>query len=289
MTLFRSIGAALDDDGTGTEPIDVRKDLAALFTGPGVLPGGSSPLVEGSAGWAYTVHAGAWVTSRGASDGVHLWGNDGDVSVGTGGVGTTVGVAPGSGLKRIDIIYALHPSNNENADETSAPTVAVASGTAASIAIPPTLPTGALELGRNEMTSAATSTASAGNTISQTTARVGAVTVPTDTGWLALTSLQAGWTAPAGAWRVRRRGDAVWIDGVQRNNGGVIAAGTYTVGSLPGAVGVPSVTAYLEAIAWVSGGTDGRAEVIVTSAGVVQVVVFANTTGVRIHAPVLVV
>lgn len=171
MTLFRSIGAALEDDFTGTEPLDVRKDLAGLVSGAGVLPGGPAPLVEGSAGWAYTVHAAHWATSRGASDGVHVWGNDGDITVGTSGVGGTVGVAPGPGLSRIDVIYALHPSNNENADTTSEPTVAVASGTAASTPIAPSIPTGALELGRNTMTSTATTTASAGNTITQSADR----------------------------------------------------------------------------------------------------------------------
>lgn len=163
MALFRSMGAGLEDDNTGTEPIDVRKDLAGLFTGAGVLPGSSSPLVVGTAGFAYQVNAGSWVTSRGASDGVHLWGNDGPVSVST-------SVAPGSGLSRIDIIYALHPANGENGDTTSEPELGVAQGTAASSPVAPTLPTGALELARNTMTSAATTTASAGNTITQTAA-----------------------------------------------------------------------------------------------------------------------
>lgn len=163
MTAYRSLGAGLDDDGTGTEPLDVRKDLAGIFTQAGVLPGSSSPLVQGLSGFSYQVNAAAWVTSRGASDGYHLWGNDGPVLVAT-------DPAPGGGLSRIDIIYALHPSNGENGDTDSVPVIAVAKGTAASSPVAPTLPTGALELARNTMTSTATSTNSAGNTITQSAA-----------------------------------------------------------------------------------------------------------------------
>ncbi len=161
MALFRSIGAALDDDGTGTEPIDVRKGLAGLLSGPGVLPGAASPLVQGTGGFEYQVNAAHWVTSRGGSDGLHLWGNDGPITVPT-------DVAPGAGLSRIDVIYALHPSNGENADTSSQPVVAVAKGVAASTPIAPTIPTGALELARNTMSSGASDTAGAGNAITQT-------------------------------------------------------------------------------------------------------------------------
>jgi hypothetical protein len=72
-------------------------------------------------------------------------------------------------LQRIDVIYARHPSNDENSDTTSAPLLAVAKGIghATSPAVP-AIPTGALELARNTMTSAATTTLSSGNTITQT-------------------------------------------------------------------------------------------------------------------------
>ena len=111
-----------------------------------------------------------------------------------------------------------------------------------------------------------------------------------DTGWLALTSLATGWTAPAGgsAWRVRRVGDQAWLDAYQRNNAGVIAAGSYTVGSLPASVGAPSGTAYHTAEGVVSGGTSGLAVVSISPAGVVGVQVWGNTTGVRCHFPILV-
>ena len=190
MALTRSIGARKDAT-RGTTPLEVRKDLAGLVTGAGVLPGGSSPLVTGSAGWQYTVKAAKWVTSRGASDGVHLWGNDGDILVGSSGVGGTVTAAPGAGLSRIDIIYALHPSNGENSDTTSAPTVAVAVGTPGSPGLAPIIPTGALELARNTMTSTATTTASSGNTITQSAVEANLVE-PTPAAWVNATPASPG-------------------------------------------------------------------------------------------------
>lgn len=166
MGLFRSIGARKDAT-RGTAPIEVRKGLAWLFTGAGVLPGADSPLVTGTAGWAYSVGKAGFVATRGASDGVHLFGNDGAVSIGATGVGSTVPAAPGAGLQRIDIAWVKHPAAGENADTISEPSFGVSSGGAASVALPPVIPTGALELARNLMTSAATTTASTGNSITQ--------------------------------------------------------------------------------------------------------------------------
>src|SRR5665648_39416 len=90
MALYRSIGAALEDDNSGTNPIDVRKDLGGLFIRAGVLPGSSSLLVVGQPAWAYALAVGSWVTQTATGDGYHLWGNDGGVTVGTSGVGGTV-------------------------------------------------------------------------------------------------------------------------------------------------------------------------------------------------------
>ena len=178
MALWRGIGARKDAT-RGTSPIEVRKALAALFATTGVLPGGATPLVWGSSTWTYGVGIADFVTSRGASDGDQLYGNDGAVNVGTTGVGSTVPIAPGAGLQRIDIIWTRHPTNLENADTSSEPLFGVASGTAASSSpVAPVIPAGAIELGRNLMTSAATSTASAGNTITQS-APVAALRVKT--------------------------------------------------------------------------------------------------------------
>lgn len=165
MAVHLGIGSARNDDDSGVIPIDVRKDLEGMFARPGVLPGSASPLVVGSAGWAYTVKGPAWwVTKRAAGDGVQVWGNDGDVSVAT---STT---APGAGLSRIDIIYVRHLSNGENSDVSTAGVIGVASGMPGSSPSAPSIPPGALEIARNTMTSAATSTASTGNTIEQTAA-----------------------------------------------------------------------------------------------------------------------
>lgn len=166
MTAFRSFGAALEDDETGTNPIDVRKDLMGLFASTGVLPGADSPLVTGTTGWSYQVGRCHIVSSRGTSDGFHLWGNDGVVTITTADDGSSLN-APGSG-SRIDIIYGRHPSNGENNDTTSQPYFAVRKGAANPNPQPPTIPTGAVELGRNTMTSGATSTGSTGNSIEKT-------------------------------------------------------------------------------------------------------------------------
>ena len=174
MSLFRGLGFRKDAT-RGTTPIEVRKSLAGLFSATGVMPGGPSPLLTGNADWTYTVHGPAWfVATRGPSDGVALYGNDGDTIIGTTGVGSTVPIAPGAGLSRIDIAWTRHQSAGENGDPAttvalaSEPLFGVASGTAASSSpVAPVIPAGAIELGRNTMTSAATSCSSTGNTITQ--------------------------------------------------------------------------------------------------------------------------
>lgn len=167
MALWRGIGARKDAT-RGTSPIEVRKTVAALFARPGVLPGGANPLVTGDSTWAYNIGIANFVTSHGASDGDQLYGNDSVALIGATGIGSTVPIAPSAGLQRIDIAWTRHPTNLENADTSSEPLFGVESGTAASSnPVAPTIPAGALELGRNLMTSAATSTLSAGNTITQ--------------------------------------------------------------------------------------------------------------------------
>lgn len=166
MALTRSV-AARRDAIRGTAPVEVRKATAAEYLRPGVLPGGVTPLVTGTAGMAYSVGAAGFVTSRGTADGYHLFTNDAPETVGTTGVGSTVPAAPSTGLKRIDIIWVRHPAAGENADGTSQPVFGVTSGTAASAPQPPTIPVGALELARNEMSAGVGSTAASGNVITQ--------------------------------------------------------------------------------------------------------------------------
>ena len=205
MSLFRGLGFRKDAT-RGTTPIEVRKSLAGLFSATGVMPGGPSPLLTGTAGWAYTVAGPAWfVASRGASDGVALYGNDGAAVIGTTGVGSTVPVAPGAGLQRIDIAWTRHQSAGENGDPAttvalaSEPLFGVESGVAASSSpVAPVIPAGAIELGRNTMTSAATSTASAGNTITQS-APVAAVRGTVPGPWAAYTPTLVGLTLGNGS------------------------------------------------------------------------------------------
>lgn len=167
MALWRSLGAR-PDATRGTTAEEVRKYLERMFSRPGILPRTTPTLVTGTAGWAYSVDIAGFVTQNGPSDGFHIFGNDGAVVVGEDGVGDTVPVAPGGGLSRIDIIWVKQPSDTEVGATDSVPVFGVSVGTAASTPTAPTIPTGALELGRNTMTSTATTTASSGNTITTT-------------------------------------------------------------------------------------------------------------------------
>jgi hypothetical protein len=101
----------------------------------------------------------------------------------------------------------------------------------------------------------------------------------TDTGWLTLT-MASGWTANS-AVQYRRIGNRVYVRGLIRDDDGVIAAGTYTSATL--AAGYrPGADQYWPAVGWVYGGTDAFAEVYVTTAGALAVIVYGNTTGVRV-------
>lgn len=162
MTLFRSMGAR-PDDTRGTTAVEVRKGLAGLFTSPGVLPGYSAPIVQGTSGWQYQVNRSWFVTRRLAADGTHFFGNDGPVLV-------TTDPAPGAGLSRVDLIWVRHPSADENGDTTSEPEFGVTRGTPASIPQPPTLPDGALELAQATVASSHENTSAASITLTGTPA-----------------------------------------------------------------------------------------------------------------------
>ena len=167
MPLFRSLGAR-KDAVRGTIALEVRQGLAGLLASaggvaarPGVFAGAPTLLVTGTAGWNYSVAAAHFAVSRGASDGVHIFGNDGPTNIAT-------GAAPGAGTSRIDVVWVRHPSNTENADTNSVPVFGCAQSLASATPITPTIPAGALELARNTVLSTATTTASAGNAIVQT-------------------------------------------------------------------------------------------------------------------------
>lgn len=173
MPLSRSFGTFPEagSPAIGAQPLDTRLALAALIAGggaglavrPGVFAGAPVALVVGTDGWAYRLRSAHFATSRSAHDGAHIFANDGDQDAAT-------DAAPGTpGASRIDILYVVQPSNTENGDTTSTPVFGVAIGDASTgVPNPPAIPAGAMELARNTMTSAATSTSSAGNTITQT-------------------------------------------------------------------------------------------------------------------------
>lgn len=174
MALTRGLGAyddgTADAPGPGTTPRDTRMATAASFSRAGVLhgPGDTTPLVSGTSGWQYRVGRKHFVTQRSLNDGMQAFANDGAVDIGTTGVGSTVPSAPGAGLSRIDIIWVRHPTNAENGDTSSQPVFGVSSGNPAQIPVPPSIPAGALEIGRNEVAGGATSTSSSGNSIADT-------------------------------------------------------------------------------------------------------------------------
>lgn len=213
MALFRGDGAFKDLAGIGTQPAEVRRAWQGLITTPGVFPGGAATLVQGHTSMAYSVGTAVWATSYGGTDGYHVWGNRGTILVGATGEGSTVPAAPGSGLSRYDVIYALHTSRGEQGATDTTVTVSVAVGTAASSPSVPSIPTGALELARNLMTSSATTTASAGNSISQT-APVARWVGLEDTDWQIPTMLN-GWSSvsPDRSVRYRRLNGVVYLEG----------------------------------------------------------------------------
>jgi hypothetical protein len=159
MALWRSMGARKDAT-RGTTALEVRKMLERIWVRPGMTPRSSTTLITGTAGWTYLVDIAGFVTQNGVGDGFHVFGNDGAIEVAT-------DAAPGAGLSRIDIIWVRHQST-ETGDTVADPIFGVAKSVAASSPTAPSIPTGALELGRNTMTSAATTTASSGNSISIT-------------------------------------------------------------------------------------------------------------------------
>lgn len=160
MTAFRGLFVRKDST-RGTTPIEARRALAGLLhrTSSGAPRQGLlSPVqVVGTGGWAYSVPAAWWVTSRGLADGVVLAGSDGVVSVPT-------DPAPASG-SRIDVIYVLH-RDVDRADANSESIIAVAVGVASGTPTAPTIPAGAMEIARATVASTNANTLAA--TITQT-------------------------------------------------------------------------------------------------------------------------
>ncbi len=123
----------------------------------GVFYAGTASLVTGKANMSYDVAAFEAAICRGRTKGTSFPTNDAVVNV-------TTTAAPGSN-KRIDIIYVQQKEVSEGDDATEA-VIGVVQGTAASSPTAPTLPDGAIELARAEVTAGITATTSA--TITQT-------------------------------------------------------------------------------------------------------------------------
>lgn len=165
MGVFRGLFTR-PDATRGTSPVEARKSLAGMFSrraDGSPRQGLLTPLtVAGTSGWAYSVPAASWVTSRGAVDGVVLSGNDGTVQVAT-------DPAPATG-SRIDIIYVLN-RDVDNADTDSEAIVGVAVGAASGTPVAPSIPAGAMEIARATVLSTNANTSQA--TIQQTAPMTG--------------------------------------------------------------------------------------------------------------------
>lgn len=248
MATFRGLFVRKDSTA-GTGPADARKALAGLIhrLGSGAPRQGLlSPVqVVGTTGWAYSVPAAWWVTSRGLADGVVLAGSDGVVTVPT-------DPAPATG-SRIDVIYVLH-RDVDQADPDSASVVDVARGVASGTPVAPSIPAGAMEIARATVASTHANTLAA--TISQTAPYTGlagadivvpfalaefAARIPSPPDGLRVYSLaeNAVYVRSGGAWRVLwRLGDGV-VQTYTPTFGGVTlgtsptVAGAYTqIGSM---------------------------------------------------------
>lgn len=175
MAVHNAVGVVGKDPTTGAAiPLvtttDHRVGLAAFLrriTGTaraktGKIKGGRSANlnVGGTSGWAYTVQPGALVVGLTDTGGAYVIVNDGSVTLAT-------DPAPGSG-SRTDIIYMGQADAFDSTATVTQALLGVARGPAAATGTPidPAIPVGAVEIGRNRMTSAATTTSSTGNTIS---------------------------------------------------------------------------------------------------------------------------
>lgn len=166
MTLHYGMAVQRNADETGTTPVDDRKNIEGMFVRAGAIRRGTDALVAGSAGWTFTLNAAWFVTQRATGDGFQLWGNDGAITLSANAAGTALPAsAPAAGLSRYYRVWVRHRANEAGLDSTSVPDAGVEFSAASSSPTLPALPTGATEVATNLMTSAATSTASAGNTL----------------------------------------------------------------------------------------------------------------------------
>lgn len=167
MTAYLGLGTTGNGAGVVT-PLAHKLSLAAslvktttpLVIRPGLFYAGTSNIVTGTAGMAYSVAAYECATQRSASAGVVLGGNDGALSVAT-------TAAPGSN-SRYDVVYHWHREFSLDGTDSN-PVIGVVQGTAAASPTVPSLAAypGAIELARILVPAGVTATNS-GTTITQT-------------------------------------------------------------------------------------------------------------------------
>lgn len=167
MTLTRGFAR-----NAATTPLDTRlMDMATVVCNAdgspraGVIGGHAPAIVAATATMNVTVAAAEFITTKGKSDGVMRFTNDGTVNV-------LIGNAPASN-SRIDVIYVKH-NDNTTGDATSTPVFGVQAGTAAASPVKPAIPTGALELATIRVYSGSTATNNGGNVLTNTYAMTAA-------------------------------------------------------------------------------------------------------------------
>lgn len=158
VTVAAGLVIDLNTSGQGTTASGFRRALAALFrqTSPGVAQAGrlgaDQFLVSGSSsGMSYNVSGGGLVIVRSAAGGAYLVGMPSAVSL----------PAPAANATnpRIDRIYALQPDPALDGLGVSVDLIIdVAVGTPAATPVAPSLPAGALELGRKQIAAGASNT-----------------------------------------------------------------------------------------------------------------------------------
>lgn len=153
------------DATAGTSPQDARLAVAGLVTGAGDLaaqPGViSGCVVSGMAAWTYSVGAGHFASTRGASDGAVVAAVDGATTT------SAVAAAPATG-SRWDLIW-LRQRDVDNGDADSQAVVGVTQGVSGGSPTKPygSVPAGALVVAESQVAAGATQTSHANVTITQ--------------------------------------------------------------------------------------------------------------------------
>jgi hypothetical protein len=147
-------------------PLDARLAMMTLVTcdeggnpRAGVLGDDNAFIVGTTSGMNVSISAAEFVTTKGKSDGVAVFTNNGTVNV-------AIPAAPGSN-SRIDVIWVKH-EDNTTGDAASLPIFGVTSGAAAASPVKPAIPTGALELATLQIFAGTVATNGGANVLTNT-------------------------------------------------------------------------------------------------------------------------